>query len=173
MDHARNFGDKQRGRYARTLLPVRGRPPAWRWFSNLRVHGTFLSRVPVRHATTLMPSPIFPISCSTGGANRCPTGKKETRDWKVPGTRRQECRRYDFRFRKHAPPAPAILRGNRPLAGRSGEACCQALSNHIKPLFLNTSSKFVKIRAIRVKVPPAPRPPSALFARDPLARALG
>ena len=76
MDHARNFGDKQRGRYARTLLPVRGRPPAWRWFSNLRVHGTFLSRVPVRHATVLMPSPIIPISCPRGREPDAP-GERE------------------------------------------------------------------------------------------------
>jgi hypothetical protein len=52
-----------------------GRPPAWRGFSNLRVHGTFLSRVPVRHATVLMPSPTIPNHISHCGANPTPTKK--------------------------------------------------------------------------------------------------
>ena len=32
----------------------------WRRFSYLRVHGTFLSRVPIRHATERMPAPTIP-----------------------------------------------------------------------------------------------------------------
>jgi hypothetical protein len=47
-----------------TKLRRAGQPPAWRRFSrrfsNLRVHGTFLSRVLVRHATDLKPSPLYP-----------------------------------------------------------------------------------------------------------------
>jgi hypothetical protein len=54
----------------------RGRPPVWRRFSYLRVHGTFLSRVPVRHATVLMPSPIIPISCPRGREPDAP-GERE------------------------------------------------------------------------------------------------
>jgi hypothetical protein len=43
-------------------------------------------------------SPLSPITCSSVAWTRRPMGKRETRDRKVPCTRRQESRRYDSRI---------------------------------------------------------------------------
>ena len=131
-------------------LRERGRSPVWRRFSNLRVHGTFLSRVPIGRATVLTLSPANPNHVSPRGANPTTTGKQGTRDRKVPCPRRQESRRYDFRLPRQAtwPQRPHVsASGDGPGPGRrSGGALCQTVSNRVKPLFRNLSSQFVKIR---------------------------
>ena len=63
----------------------RGRPPVWRRFSYLRVHGTFLSRVPVRQATALKPFTTIPNLMSSRGVNPTPHGKARYTGLESPG----------------------------------------------------------------------------------------
>jgi len=116
--------------------------------------------LPTTPASSIHPQPTS-ITCLHVARIRRPTGKRATRDWKVPCTRRQESRRYDFRLRKQ---------GTRPLRShvstaedgsglgrRSRETRCQTLSNRVKPrqtTFHKSSSQFVEIRVIRVKAFP-------------------
>ena len=115
------------------------------WFTGLS-RPVFPSAAP---PFSLYPQPI-PTTCRHVARTRRPTGKQETRDWKVPCTRRQESRRYDFRLPRQAtwPQRPHVsASGDGPGPGRrSGGALCQTVSNRVKPLFRNLSSQFVKIR---------------------------
>ena len=98
----------------------RGRPPLWRRFSNLRVHGTFPSRVPVRRATALMPFTTIPIFMSPRGANPAPPpGKVRNTGQESAGSRRQESRRYDSR--SQTPANRAQSRQIQPDRGKSSQ----------------------------------------------------
>jgi len=63
----------------------RERPPVWRRFSYLRVHGTFLSRVPVRHASALRPFITITNLLSLRGTNPTPHGNARNTGLESPG----------------------------------------------------------------------------------------
>ena len=142
-------------------LGSRGRPPVWRRFSNLRVHGTFLSRVPIGRATVLPPSPI---TCPHGARTGRPTGKRATRDWKVPCTRRQESRRYDSRINSPMNRAKSsLIVVNRETSNRALYRLSKARCSHQAARCLG----LLRLRRLRLCGGHGRRPPPRLGTGHP------